>query len=357
MKKKVWGLILAAAMTAALMGCSSKAPAETEMPEAEAPAEPTTEAPAEAEKPEAEAPAQTPADTDVNNLEGKKIAVLLKSYTDMFWVEAANEAKLQGEKYGCEVEILAPTVSNSNEEQIQLIENSLVSPPDLYVIVPADSEGIAPAIQAVNDAGIPIVNVNTKITDESVTYDTYVSCSQYDLGYTTISTAIEKIGGEGKAIIIFGKPGAQTFVERNEGAEDAFKEHAGWEVLANEIGKGTRNDAMTVMQTLLTKYPEIDMVYAQNGEMALGVVEAIKQAGRTDEIKVAADNCNSEICQAIEDGSIYMTYDDGAWAQMEMGFKAANMVLGGETVEKTYYSDIYLVDADNVTEYAKRYEE
>ena len=52
-----------------------------------------------------------------------------------------------------------------------------------------------------------------------------------------------------------------------------------------------------------------------------------------------------------------MTYDDGAWAQMEMGFKAANMVLGGETVEKTYYSDIYLVDADNVTEYAKRYEE
>ena len=86
MKKKVWGLILAAAMTAALMGCSSKAPAETEMPEAEAPAEPTTEAPAEAEKPEAEAPAQTPADTDVNNLEGKKIAVLLKSYTDMFWL-------------------------------------------------------------------------------------------------------------------------------------------------------------------------------------------------------------------------------------------------------------------------------
>lgn len=358
MKKNVLGLLLATAMMASLVGCGSKAPAETETPAAEAPAEePEAEAPAEPEEPEAEESAEAPADTDVNNLEGKKIAVLLKSYTDMFWVEAANEAKLQGEKYGCEVEILAPTVSNSNEEQIQLIENSLVSPPDLYVVVPADSEGIAPAIQAINDAGVPIVNVNTKITDETVSYDSYVSCSQYDLGHTTISTAIEKIGEEGKAIIIFGKPGAQTFVDRNTGAEDAFKEHEGWEVLANEIGKGTRNDAMTVMQTLLTKYPEIDMVYAQNGEMALGVVEAIKQANRTDEIKVVADNSNMEICQAIQDGTIFMTYDDGAWAQMEMGFKVANMVMGGETVEKTYFSDIYLVDSDNAAEYAKRYEE
>lgn len=293
-------------------------------------------------------------DTSTNNLKGKKIDVLLKSYTHMFWVEAANEAKALGEEYGCDVEILAPTVANSNEEQIQLIESALVSPPDLFIIVPADSEGIAPAIQEINDAGIPIVNVNTKIADTSVSYNSFVSCNQYDLGNTTISTAIDSIGETGKAVIIFGKPGAQTYVDRETGAKDAFAKHSGWEVLDDQVANGDRNQAMTVMQNLLTKYSDITMVYAEDGEMALGAAEALKQAGKTD-IKIVCENSNTEICQAIEDGSIFMTYDDAAWAQTKLGFEVANMVLGGEKVEDTYYSEIQLVNSSNVKEYAKRY--
>lgn len=294
---------------------------------------------------------------DFANLKGKKIDVLLKSYTHMFWVEAANEAKELGEKYGAEVEILAPTTSNSNEEQIQLIEQSLVSPPDLYIIVPADSAGIESAIEEINDAGVPIVNVNTKIESESATYDSYVSCNQYDLGYTTVSTAIEKIGDEGNAVIIFGKPGAQTYVDRGKGAEDAFAEHEGWNVLDNQVANGDRNEAMTVMQTLLTKYKDIDLVYAEDGEMALGAAEAIKQAGRQDDIKIVCENSNKEICESITDGLIYFTYDDAAWAQTYLGFQVADAIFGGKDVDDIYYSEIYLVDESNVAEYSQRYAE
>ena len=370
MRKRLLAVLLSATVGVMLLaGCGNSeeaAPAASEQAEEEAAG--TEEAPAAEEAAAEEAAAEGASgaeeaassdsvDTSTNYLEGKKIAVLLKSYTHMFWVEAANEAELMAEQYGCEVEILAPTVANSNEEQIELLENSLVSPPDLYIIVPADSKGIAPAIAEINSEGIPIVNVNTQILDESVSYDSYVSANQYDLGYTTVSTAIEKIGEEGKAIIIFGKPGAQTYMERNEGAEAAFAEHTGWEVLDNQVANGDRNEAMTVMQTLMTKYSDIDLVYAQDGEMALGAAEAIKAAGKEGEIKVVGENSSVEICNAIESGALYMVYDDAAWSQMETGFKVANLVLGGETVEDTYYSPIYLVDSDNVEEYAKRYEE
>ena len=91
--------------------------------------------------------------------------------------------------------------------------------------------------------------------------------------------------------------------------------------------------------------------------MALGAAEAIKQAGKQGEILVAGDNSSAEICAAIEDGSLFMTYDDAAWAQMEMGFKVANLIMGGQKVEDTYYSPIQLVDSDNVAEYKTRYEE
>ena len=50
-----------------------------------------------------------------------------------------------------------------------------------------------------------------------------------------------------------------------------------------------------------------------------------------------------------------MTYDDAAWAQMDLGFKVADKILSGEDVDDTYYSDIQLVNADNVNEYATRY--
>jgi len=113
---------------------------------------------------------------------------------------------------------------------------------------------------------------------------------------------------------------------------------------------------MTVMQTLLTKYDDIDMVFAQDGEMALGAMEAIRQAGKTADIKVVGVNSNAEMCQAIADGNLFMTYDDSAALQTRKGFEVANMVLGGEDVEDVYYSEIALVDSANVAEYAKRYE-
>ncbi len=363
MKKKLLGVLLTAAVcTSLLAGCGSSQEAEAPAAAEPAMSEDAEEGPAESEESETQEATEEPAasegiDTSANYLEGKKIIVLLKSYTHMFWVEAANEAEMLADQYGCEVEILAPTVANSNEEQIELLENSLVSPPDLYIIVPADSQGIAPAIAEINAEGIPIVNVNTQITDESVSYDSYVSANQYELGYTTVSTAIEKLGEEGKAIVIFGKPGAQTYMERDEGASAAFAEHTGWEVLDNQVANGDRNEAMTVMQTLMTKYSDIDLVYAEDGEMALGAAEAIKAAGKDGEIKVVGDNSSVEICDAIKSGALYMVYDDAAWSQMETGFKVANLVLGGESVEDTYYSPIYLVDSDNVEEYSKRYEE
>ena len=52
-----------------------------------------------------------------------------------------------------------------------------------------------------------------------------------------------------------------------------------------------------------------------------------------------------------------MTYDDAAWAQMDLSFEVADKILNGEEVEDTYYSDIQLVNADNVEEYATRYDE
>ncbi|MDD2981122.1 MAG: sugar ABC transporter substrate-binding protein [Hespellia sp.] len=342
MKKKVLSVILVAAMVVAIAGCGKRV--DSSGSSADTGSKETAEESADI-------------DTSENYLKGKTINVLLKSYTHMFWVEAANEAEMLGEQYGCTVNVLAPTVANSNEEQIELIENSLLDPPDLYIIVPADSEGISPAITEINDEGVPIVNVNTKISDESVSYDSFVSCNQYDLGYTTVSKAIEKIGEEGKAVTIYGKPGAQTYEERDKGANAAFDEHEGWELLDSQVANGDRNEAMDVMSTLLTKYDDITMVYAQDGEMALGAAEALKQSGKQNDIKIVCENSSAEICEQISAGNIFMTYDDAAWSQTEVGFKVANLILGEQKVADTYYSDIYLVDSDNVEEYAQRYAE
>ncbi len=298
-------------------------------------------------------------DTSVNYLEGLDVDVLVKSRTHMFWVEAANSAEAMGDLYGCNVEILAPETASSNEEQIELLENSLVNPPDIYIIVPADSNGIAPAIQEINEAGIPIVNLNTKILADDCDYESFISVNQTDFGYNTVTNAIERIGDTGNAIHIMGTAGAQTYAERCEGADSAFADNPGWTVLESQYADANRDTAYTVMNTLITKYADegIDLVYAEDGEMTLGCAQAIDDAGMTGEIKLAGENFNSEISEGVENGSIFLTMDDSAWLQTEVAFAVANAVMGGVDVEDVYYSPLFPVDSSNIDEYTAMYNE
>lgn len=98
---------------------------------------------------------------------GKTATLILKDLTNPVWILAGEGAKAAAADFGIEIEVVAPVVSNNNDEQIQLVQQAIAKKKDIVILTPADSKGIVPAVTELNNANIPVINLNTKINNES----------------------------------------------------------------------------------------------------------------------------------------------------------------------------------------------
>jgi len=298
---------------------------------------------------EAQTSAQTAAD---NGLSDKEITVIVKNLTGPFFISVSEGAKAAGEELGVKVNVLAPVGQEGagNEEQAQMVEQAIAQQVDALVICPVDSKGIVPAVKKVVDAGIPVVNLNTKIGGTEQLAKTFVAIENYEVGKSVAQNLCEKMGGDGKLIIIEGTAGAQTSIDRVQGANDAIKEYPDIEVVASQSANYSRADAMNVAQNLLQSNPDVEAIFCCNDEMAMGVVEAIDAAGKTGSILVTGVDANADARQAIKDGKMYATCDSQPYYQGYDSVMAAAKILRGEPVEDFYRTETKLITIENVDE-------
>ena len=361
--KKLLALALCSMLALSLAACGggaastaeSAAPASSEAApassEAAAPAS-SEAAPAQSTTNQAELESQAAANAgDVGDL---TVALMVKNLNNQFFVELAEGAQEVADKYGWTLQLLAPVDTDSNEQQIQLIEQCLVNPPDIYVIIPTDSEGIVPAIEEINDAGIPVINLNTQIVGD-VDLVTFVRCDNFQLGHDCAKAGAELVGNKGKAVMLTGVPGSQNFIDRIDGATAAFNEAGGIEILETQIANSVRDEAYTITQSLLQKYDDLQIIFSANGEMGLGAAVAVEEAGRQDEIKIFATDCTSEVVQAVADGRIAACIDNAADFQGRYAMELVMQYEMGEDIPADIKIDSPPVTLDNVAEYLEKY--
>ena len=147
------------------------------------------------------------------------------------------------------------------------------------VILPFESEPLTSPVQAVADSGIWVTVVDRGLSVEGIE-DLYVAGDNAGFGKVSGEFMVSQMPDGGNIVALRGIP---TTIDnmRVEGFEAAIKE-SGIEVLAMEHGNWNRDDSFTVMQDFLSKYPQIDAVWASDDDMAIGVLGAIEAAGRDD---------------------------------------------------------------------------
>lgn len=287
-----------------------------------------------------------------------RVVLLVKQMANDFWVELADAAQAKADELGVTLEILSPLTADSNEEQIELLEQSLLDPPDAYVIAPADPEGIVPAVEEINAEGIPIVVLDAPITSEDVETLTYIGSNNYALGYDLAKATVEKTGIEsGKVIIIEGKTGASSSLQRTEGAEAAYAE-MGWEIIDKQPGNWSRDESYNVVQNLLQTYQDVDVIQFNSVSMALGAYEAVTKSGQ--DIKCVAVDKTSEALQLMVDTdaeTLYCLIDNPPDFIGSTGVEKAVAYLQGETVEAEYATsgDIIAPDEEGWQELLDKY--
>lgn len=149
---------------------------------------------------------------------------------------------------------------------------------DAILFVPIDIDAGAAAVEVAHNAGIPVIGSNTRVKSDLLT--SYIGSNDVKSGFMEAKAVIEAMGGKGNVVIIEGPIGQSAQIERREGNMKAIDQYADVNVIEMKTANWSRAEALNLMENWLSAHHnDIDGVIGQNDEMALGAIEAIKDAG------------------------------------------------------------------------------
>ena len=336
--KKALALILAILMmVTCLAACGEKAATDTGKDPADA-SEPADNAATDGAD-DAE-PAQT-SDEDV------VIGVSFQGLSDEYIVRLSDAFQARADELGVTVQVADGQMDA--ETQVGQVENFIAQKVDVIVLNPISMDGCAPAVEAANEAGIPIITL-ISITSNQDLASAYVGSDSVESGLIEGQMMVEDLGGKGNIVVMFGQMGHDAQIGRYEGLLQAM-EGTDIEIVAEQTGNWSREEGMALMENWLASGKEIDAVVAQNDAMALGALMAIEAKGLTGEIKVYGIDAQAEALDAVENGTMAGTVFQNA---EEQGSKCVDVALAaakGETLESNYYIPYEGVRAADVPNY------
>ena len=221
---------------------------------------------------------------------------------------------------------------------------------DALVILPGDPDAMTSAIKQVKDAGKFVTVVDRQLSIDGVE-DLYVAGDNPGLGANSAAYFKEALPEGGNIVILRGLP-----IPIDQQRFDAFMagiEGSNITVLDDEFANWNRDDGFKVMQDFLTRFPDIKAVWAQDDDIALGAIEAIKQAGREGEMFIVGGAGMQQILQAVADGSALTPVDvsySPAMIATAIELTTSHMV-GGIQVAGRYILDSTLITKDNAAEF------
>ncbi|WP_208347487.1 substrate-binding domain-containing protein [Pseudaestuariivita rosea] len=213
------------------------------------------------------------------------------------WHAAEAERRLEAQHEGLDIVISA---AGSATEQANALEDMVaVQNIDALVILPFESDPLTDPVAQVAASGAFITVVDRGLADPSI-QNIYVAGDNVGFGRSAGEYMVDRLGGSGKVVAMRGIP---TVIDdqRMQGFEAAI-EGSGIELMAAEHANWSRDKAFEVMQDYLTRFPEIDAVWAADDDMALGALEAIREAGREDEMFLVGGGGASAVIKGVADG-------------------------------------------------------
>ncbi len=240
----------------------------------------------------------------------------------------------------------------SIEQQIAIIYDLIQEGVDAIVIAPADSLELVPALQAAQESGIVIVNVDNPL--DPILMETMgvvdvplVTVDNAAGAYLAAHYLAEQVTGPAKTVILEGIRGAQNAEDRKQGALRAFAEFPNIEVVAMETANWKIDEARTVIASIFEAIPDIRLVFAANDMMALGVLQYLEESGRT-EVLVAGYDALDEAKMAILAGTLQATVNQQADLQGYTAVRYADDLLHGRPVPAMTLVDVRLVTQSNL---------
>jgi ribose transport system substrate-binding protein len=323
------GLMAAAALSLTTLGC----PKETTTPPAGS--GPTGSTPA------------APTETAGKKL---KVSVIVKGTANSFWKTMEAGADAAGKEDNVEILFDGPTPEGDVLNQVNLVETQITNKVDGLVLAACDSNALVKPVQEAAKKGIPVVMVDSGITD-TATPVCYIATDNVKGGQVAAETLAKAIGEKGNVALLGIAKGSASSDQRDQGFLDGIKKYPNIHLVATQYSQNKVETAVDQLTNILTAHPDIVGVFATSEANGVGAANALKQRKLNGKVSLIAFDSSKEEVSALEDGTILALMVQDPYQMGYKGVKTIEQALKKEPIAaKTMDSGLKVVTKQNMAD-------
>ncbi len=280
---------------------------------------------------------------------GVRVGGVSKTLTNEYWRSLGEGYSKFAKKVGVSVVYQAAQSEGDQLGQLTIAEGLITQGYDVLLVSPQTDANLQPAMEEAKAAKIPVVDVNDAVIP---TAEHYVGNVQRDNGVRVARWFIQNRPNGGKVAIIEGQAGVYAAVQRTDGFKTTITSESNkFQVVASVPGNWDRQTSYDAATTILQQHPDLIGFYANNDGMALGVMEAVKAAGRQGKVAVFGTDGISDAYASIKAGDLTGTVDSFPVLTGEVAMEVALRLVAGQKLPRVVSTPQALITKDNLARY------
>jgi ribose transport system substrate-binding protein len=291
-----------------LASCASPTPTPTATP---VPPATATKAPATAVPPTATATKPPATLVPATAAPAKKfvMAVVPPALVSPFYIVLSDTCKsIAAKNPNIDLTVIAPTAQTAIEEQVKIVEDLTQRKVNLIAIASSNWDAITPSLKKAREAGIDIVLVDRVIPLTGVDAISALGSDEIEGGEFVGDFVNKTWNGKAKVAVLGGVVGSYHAERRMQGFKNKTGSIPGIQIVANQPANWDRGVGMSTAENILQSQSDLDVIWGQNDNMALGAMTAVEAAKRQDKVKIIGYNGDKEALEMVKAGRMLATF-------------------------------------------------
>lgn len=258
-----------------------------------------------------------------NSSKKRRIAVVPKATSHIFWLTVHSGAEAAGQKLGVDVIWNGPPAETEYDRQMQIVDSMIAQHVDGLAVAAAERNALNRSLDRAAQLGIPVTVFDSGV--DSTNYMTFLATDNYEAGRMGARELARLVGAKGKVAIVMHAPGSASTMDRERGFDDVMKtEFPQIQVVARQFGMSDRSKAMGAAENILTAHPDLNGIFASSEPSSIGASLALKSRGLSGKVKFVAFDSSDTLIEDLKGGTIdAMVVQD----PFKMGFEAVKTLV------------------------------
>jgi fructose transport system substrate-binding protein len=305
-----------------------------------------------------------PGDTAAGSDDRVLVGLITKTDTNPFFVKMKEGANATADELGVELQTFAGKQDGDNETQVAAVENLIAAGAAGILITPNDSTAIVPALDKAREAGILVIALDTPTEPEDAVDATFAT-DNFAAGVLIGQWAKEKLAQEGLepriAMLDLNPNQISVDVARNQGFMEGFGidindpsiigDEDDPRIVGHDVTDGDPEGGRTAMENMLQRDPDLNLVYTINEPAAEGAYQALKAAGKEDDVIIVSVDGGCPGVESVENGTLGATSMQFPLNMAALGVEAVvKFAESGEEPRTSEGLDFYNTGVDLITD-------